>query len=705
MAVTSTRASLITGAVFFAVLTAFTLIDIREFTTINNKNKWFILAMAFVIPVAIGAAVAFRFRFKQKTVKTVSFILLCITLPLISIMMTESLNAVSLFRMSFSAFLLNYILILLFYAVIFALSGSIRVSVLAVNTILYLMALTNCYLMYFRGSPFLPMDLTGASTGMNVASSYRFRILYSVVLGTYLFILTVVIGIKTNSPKMQKVQRIVVRSSIGVLFIILTYLFYFTSFITDVTKISDVDVQWNQAQTYKQNGFAFSFFFNTKYLLVITPDGYDQNEIVDLVREGNETDTGKETKTPNIICIMNESLSDLGVLGDFTTNIDYMPFIRSLTENTVRGNLYVPVVGGGTSNTEFEFLTGNSVAFLPSGSNAYMLYVNNPMNSLVSTLEAQGYSSLAMHPYYASGWNRVSVYNNFGFNKFLSIEDMIDSAVLDEYANNGNPDYFQDLLDKYYPGNSNMLIRQHISDEYNYKLIIEDFENRDKSKPYFIFDITMQNHNEYVSGGRNFDECVTLTGEDEDYPQTNKYLSLVKASDDAFKELIEYFKNIDEPTVICMFGDHQPAIESDFIASVMGVGDLNSLTVEQAQKRHITPFIIWANYDIEEQNIERLSSNYLSSLLLDIAGTEMTDYNKYLLNLSKTIPVIDTVGYIDSSGVCHKFSEKNHYTELINTYKKIQYNNLFDNENKKDEVFYLFGFKITNDDNGGEVTQ
>lgn len=47
------------------------------------------------------------------------------------------------------------------------------------------------------------------------------------------------------------------------------------------------------------------------------------------------------------------------VVGDIETNIPYMPFIDSLEENTIQGNAYVSTIGTGTSNTEFEFLTGN----------------------------------------------------------------------------------------------------------------------------------------------------------------------------------------------------------------------------------------------------------------------------------------------------------------------------------------------------------
>ncbi len=406
----------------------------------------------------------------------------------------------------------------------------------------------------------------------------------------------------------------------------------------------------------------------------------------------NTNNTEDDYDKPNIICIMNESLADLSILGNLTTNEDYMPFMRSLTENTVKGNLYVPVVGAGTSNTEFEFLTGHTTAFLPSGSNAYMLYIKNPLASLVSTLKAQGYSSYALHPYYSEGWNRYKVYNYLGFNKFTSLQDIMDISLMREYQNNGSdPNYLQSLIDQYYPG-SNMLIRQYVSDSYNYKLLIEDYENRDKSQPYFAFNVTMQNHGGYTTSCVNFNECIYATSVSRDYTKANKYLSLVKASDDAFRELIDYFTKVKEPTIICMFGDHQPTVETEFIAEVMGVDSLSGLSPEQEQLRHTTPFIIWANYDIEEKQIDKLSSNYLSSLVLEVAGVKLTEYNKYLLKLAETLPVIDTVGYIDNENNYYKWSDVSPYSSLLDEYEKIQYNNIFDQKNINSDIFYINGY-------------
>ena len=698
------KSGFIVGSIFTALFTLLTVLNYSEFVSLNISSRWLLLAAAMIMPVIIGFSIAYKVTVRNETANRIFHIVLLFLYPVLSIAMTECLNGIFIYDMTYLGFLGNYTLILLMYFLVMAISGSVRISIIIVNPILYIFALIHCYIMNFRGTPFLPMDFSAMKTGMNVMSAYTFRLFYNVLLGTYIFILIIVLGIKTVTPKYHTVFKITLRSFCGAYFAILMSLFYFTSVFADAGVKPDF---WNQTRGYRNYGFAFSFFCNTKYLYMTVPNGYTAEEVGDYVTEnvsGDDVQTVKTPKSaPNIICIMNESLSDLSVLGEFETNEDYMPFMRSLTENTVRGNLYVPVIGAGTSNTEFEFLTGNSVAFLPSGSNAYMLYIKSPIASLVSTLEAQGYSSVSLHPYYASGWNRVSVYNFMGFNEFFSLENFIDKSILDDYTQNGaNADYLQSLIEQYYPDKSNMLIRQYVSDSYDYKLIIENFEKRDKTKPYFIFNVTMQNHGGYTTTASNFNECISITSSETYYTKASKYLSLVKASDIAFEELINYFKNVKERTIICMFGDHQPSIETEFISSIMGVDSLNSLPIEQEQMRHVTPFYIWANYNIEEQNIDKLSSNYLSSLLLDVAGLNQTEYNKYLLSLSKTLPVVDSVGYIDNQDNYYRWSEETPYSDLLSKYEKIQYNNVFDNSNKKTDMFYLNGYTIETSLSGEE---
>ena len=691
--VTSTKRSKITGAVIGAVTLLLVIFSIKEYASQEFSGKWILLFVTFLFPFILALFSAYTVVIKNDLFNKIWQFVFFMLMPIVTMTMTECLNNIFIYDMTYLGFLANYLVIIIFQFLVFALSGSFRLSYIIINPIFFGFAVAHSYIMDFRGTPFLPMDFLSVTTAIGVANTYDYTPTYKVVTATMIFIFIMIIAVKTKTPKYNISIKVVSRVFTGTFSAVLLMLFFGTSFFADMGVRPDF---WNQTRGYKNYGFVFNFFCNTKYLYMSEPTDYNAGEIdkyvSSVVEDDKNTSTEDNYQKPNIICIMNESLSDLQVLGEFTTNEDYMPFMRSLTENTVKGNLYVPVIGAGTSNTEFEFLTGHTTAFLPSGSNAYMLYVKNPIASLVSTIEAQSYSSYALHPYYASGWRRTEVYKNFGFNAFTSLENILDISLMKQYQDNGSdPDFLQSLVEQYYPG-SNMLLRQYISDSYNYNLLIKDFENRDKSKPYFAFNVTMQNHGGYTTSCINFNESIYTTSVSKDYTKTNKYLSLMKASDDAFKELIEYFSNVKEPTVICMFGDHQPSVESEFIAEIMGVNNLSNLTPEQEQSRHCTPFYIWANYDIEEKYVDKLSSNYLSSLLLKTAGLKLTEYNKYLLKLSETLPVIDTVGYIDSQNNYFMWSDASPYTVLLDDYEKVQYNNIFDQQNVNSNIFYIDGY-------------
>lgn len=695
--ISSSKTSKTVGMVICFLTLLISVLDVNAFVSEDFSEKWILLAVALLAPFILGLSAAYTITIKNSLFNRIWHLVFMFLMPILVMTMTEALNDVYVYNMTHLGFLGNYLLIIICQFIVFALTGNIGLSYLIFTPVFFGLGAAHNYIMAFRGTPFVPMDFLSINTAAGVASTYDFTPSASLVLANFLFILIMIIGIKTKTPKYHLITKIISRTITGAFSFVLLFIFYFTSIFADLGVTPDF---WNQTRGYRNYGFAFNFFCNTKYMYMNVPNNYDPNRVEDYVNSVVDTSSDKDEnkpednyRKPNIICIMNESFSDLGSIGNLTTNEDYMPFIRSLTENTVKGNLYVPVIGAGTSNTEFEFLTGHTTAFLPSGSNAYMLYIKSALSSIVSTLEAQKYSSYAFHPYYKAGWNRVSVYDNFGFNRFNALEEVMNIELMRDFQASGKgPDYLQELIEQNYPG-KNMLVRQYISDSYDYKLLIEDFENRDKNVPYFAFNVTMQNHGGYTSSSVNFEESIWATSTTKDYIKANKYLSLVKYSDNAFKELIEYFKTVKEPTVICMFGDHQPTVETEFIAEVMGLPNLTSLTPEQEQERHKTPFIIWANYDIEEKQIDKLSSNYLSSLVLQTAGVKLTDYNKYLLKLSETLPVIDTVGYIDSENNYYRWSDVSIHSDLIKEYERIQYNSIFDRENINKDLFFIDGYE------------
>lgn len=682
--ITRTRRSTIAAAIVTALLLAVVLIFTGSYLEERTVLRVLLFIGCVIAPFIIGLLIAFRIEWKQNIAKQCFNTALFFLLPVVTVTMTEALNGIFVYDMTYFGFAANYGLTLLLQGLIYAISGSYRLPILILNPILFAMGVVNFFMMQYRGTPFVPMDFLSLGVADAILEQYEYRVDFAVITALLLLAFLIVVGMRLKTPDFRLITRIIARAATGVIFVTIMLTFFFTSFFAQFGVKPDF---WNQARGYRYFGFTYSFFINTKYLYVLEPSGYDATKVDDYIAEALEDEEEPLVSDiqPDVICIMNEALSDLSVLGEVNTNVDPLPFISSLSENTVRGNLYVPVIGAGTANTEFEFLTGNSMAFLPSGSNAYILYANRQLHALPTWLGGQGYAINYMHPYYAGGWNRDIVHTNLGFPDFISIEDMLDMNIFREYQQNGyDVDYLQQLMEQAYPG-EDILLRQYVKDSYNYEKIIENYENRDTSQPYFMFNVTMQNHGAYRADAENFEQNIWLTDTDE-YDDTNRYLSMLQYSDDAFRDLVAYFETVDRPVIICMFGDHQPAIETAFVEETLG-SSINDLTLEQQQARHVTPFLIWANYDIEEAEYEALSSNYLSSLVLKTAGLEMSDYNRYLLKLSETLPIIDTVGYMDAEGNHYDWNASSPYTGMLEQYKRIQYNGLLDKKNRNDAIF------------------
>lgn len=230
----------------------------------------------------------------------------------------------------------------------------------------------------------VPWDLGSIGTAISVAGNYKFEFPYEMAILISAFILMYQIackcGVKIFAKKIWlRVLLTVMSLSMGV-----GYAFYAQS--DDiVSRFRLYPYMFTPNSVYSRDGMMVSLLFSLKYLAVDKPEGYDAdlvNGVAEKYADDGGDGTSAEEKTkPNIIVIMNEAYSDLSVLRDFETNVNPMPFTSKLTENTVKGDLYVSVVGGNTANSEFEFLTGSSMAFLPTGSIPYQQFIKGEMPS------------------------------------------------------------------------------------------------------------------------------------------------------------------------------------------------------------------------------------------------------------------------------------------------------------------------------------
>jgi phosphoglycerol transferase MdoB-like AlkP superfamily enzyme len=170
----------------------------------------------------------------------------------------------------------------------------------------------------------------------------------------------------------------------------------------------------------------------------------------------------------------------------------------------------------------------------------------------------------------------------------------------------------------------------------------------------------------------------------------DQYLSCVRESDAALEELISELKEREEPTLLLIFGDHQPQVNTSFYEAALGKS-LDELTTAEEQTRHLTPFLIWANYDIEEQEGVVLSINYLSSLLMETANLPLTGYQQFLAQLREQVPVINAVGYREAGG--EDTADRDDLSEAAQAavlqYEQLQYNQIFDRSERVDSFFFV----------------
>ena len=400
----------------------------------------------------------------------------------------------------------------------------------------------------------------------------------------------------------------------------------------------------------KRRGGVLDFLAGIPFLSVEESTEYNVSKVKQIL-ESEEQDIKNNVlveEKPDIILIMNESFADLSLLGSLKLTDEPLEFFNSLSEDVVRGNLVVPVFGGGTCNSEFEAITGYSTAFFPVGSFPFVSYVRKETKNLGSQLKESEYYSIFMHPFGSTGWNREKVYKMFGFDKSLFLDDFKNVET----------------------------IREYISDEADYNEIILEYEQAKKeNENVFLFNVTMQNHGGYSQG--ELENLIQIVGEEGKYPEAEVWMTLIKESDRAFQQLIEYVEKQEQKIIVCMFGDHLPAIEEELFEEIQKNSGRNK--IENEIWKYTTPFLIYANYDIEEKEYERMSANYLPMLLLEIAGVPLNPYQKYQKELYMEFPVISPVGVMDVLGKWYTWEEIDKL-DRIKEYEKVQYYDLFENK-------------------------
>lgn len=358
---------------------------------------------------------------------------------------------------------------------------------------------------------------------------------------------------------------------------------------------------------------------------------------------------------PNIIIIMNESYWDIRKLKDVKYNKNLYRTFDLMSKNGVSGFLESPEFGGGTSNVEFELLTGHSAHFFPPG---YVFYNEEKDREFISSLpdyfKNLSYETTAIHSYKSWFYNRENIYKSMSFDNFISSEDMIKAKKKGFY----------------------------ISDETVTDYIIDTLDTHEK--PQFIFAITMQNHGPFNDARYDEEQEVKLLNGSSDKRILETYGQGIYDADQALEKLYNHVNMSDEKTMVVFFGDHLPVLgdnlkvykEENFVD--------NNTELKNKVKLSSVPFFIWSNFHDKKEKIKLLNISYLGAYILDYLDINNDPYFRALSDLTEKLPVISRAYGIDENHELIDIKEKK-YIKYQEHYRKLQFSVLQNDLSKKKE--------------------
>lgn len=385
---------------------------------------------------------------------------------------------------------------------------------------------------------------------------------------------------------------------------------------------------WEQeetvAETYARQGFLLGLYHSIAPTVVEKPANYSQ-EWMEQVLEQIPEDTGDQTAAetqPTVIFFMSESFFDVTRLPNVEFSGDPVSTYHALSKACTSGHFYSNTYGGGTGNVEMEVFTGLSSSMLgvhvtPTTMNEE-LYQSLP--SIAKLFKAQGYQTAAVHAYSDELYNRAVTFPQIGFDQM----------------------YFEDS----FPKNAQRK-GGYISDSALVDQAIRVYEQRDKSKPLFLYVLSMENHQPYPEDKFEENCPITATGEgltELEEGILNSIVTGIYDADQSLRKIVNYFAQQEEPVMLVFWGDHLPSLytgtETGTVytsLNFVGADDLEGLTEEELKRMVSTDYVIWTNYEEEPLPDEDTSAMMLGVQVLDRLGIPKSPFFRYVSHLEDSM--------------------------------------------------------------------
>ncbi|HHQ8911574.1 TPA: LTA synthase family protein [Bacillus cereus] len=667
----SSMVTLLVITMLFMLLKVFNL-DIMKAHL--NQNLVLIVMMIFIWGITFYIS-----HFNKKEMSTlraslrVHFVLFLLahTVALFYIVMQvnmsfiEAMNWIYLYNMQF---ILSFVAIYAIYILVYNLIGKVFLSMILTSCTLVILGIVNYLKLIFRGDPLYPSDFTQIMHMQSVIPMVMDYFSWSYI---FVIILSIVACIVAGIYMRRYIQNVKTHLGIrallvvGSIFVLYAYGNFANTFMNKVFQKSGVDfVLWDQNENYASNGFVLGFISNLDTTVMEKPKNYSKENMLQIANDIKKQYSGnigsqKKKEKPNIIFVMSESFWDPTKATNLSFSEDPVPNLHHYIENFPGGQTISPTFGGNTANVEFEALTSYSMSLLKPGSIPYQQVITNKKEipSIPTALKKEGYYTSAIHSFGRTFFKRDDVYKVLGFDKFNAADTMENVDI--------DGDYISDLAMS--------------------KEIIAELEKQ--KQPTFIHAVTMQNHFPFTEGrfGENLIEISGLENE-ESKGELETYTEGLRRSDEALQYLIEQLDNLDRPTLLVFFGDHLPSLGTNKSFYKENGYITNEKTPSERLAMAQTPLLMYANFDMPNDNLGVVSPIYFSNLIFDYAGLNKSLFYQFLSAFYKEIPVLRDELKVDKNGeVINDLTKKQ--KEMLEQYKMLQYDLLVGNQYSKDILF------------------
>lgn len=531
---------------------------------------------------------------------------------------------------------LNLLPFVLFNYLFYVITNRVWVAFAVDSFLCFLFSWPNYWKLLARDSPLMASDLLIVSEALDM--SKRYVNFTPLMIGTLLgaLFLTVLLAVFFRGYISTKKSRIVSFLAL-VLVCVLLLGVYFSPSLFLAQPVWPELTEWFVTSQMISRGGIYPFINTIPYMFPQSPSGYTEGE-TKAALASYQTDNIPQGRQASVIVVMLEAFADFSELTDAITMDDPYAEYHALQAESYCGTLVSNAFAGGTYDTEQSVVSG-----FP-----YLSLFTVPSWSYVRYFDAQGYAINGAHAGYRGFYNRGTVNANLGFSDYRFIDNyysLLPEGTLASWdlVDEGTAYYLTNLYSNTTPMDFQLLPE------------ITDFCKKqiEAGQPVFSFNVTYQNHGPYPTNKALFPKEYVPIGNmsEADYNIANNYFAGVAETAKRMNEMVDAFRDYEEPVVLVFFGDHMPWMgDQNTTYHALGV-DISSGTDSSFLNYFSTDYLIWAN-DAAKDTLDNrfvgtgptISPAFLMNVVFEQCGWEGPGYQKLTDEVMSVFPVIHGTG-------------------------------------------------------------